>query len=74
MQENGNLNTCAYCQKPLRVTDGTDPDDASESFTETYECENGHTGRYKYDSSSGRVVERYSGACAEPVPRSVREA
>jgi len=61
--QTGDLNRCAYCQKPLQVVDGTDPDDSGESFWERYECDNGHAGRYEWDASSGRVSERFTGAC-----------
>jgi len=58
MRENGTLNTCEFCNKPLHVVDGSEPDDSSE-FWERYECENGHTGRYVFDHGK----ERFSGAC-----------
>jgi len=59
MQENGSLNTCKFCNKSLRVVDGSEPDGSTE-FWERYECPNGHTGRYEYQ---GHKQERFSGAC-----------
>jgi hypothetical protein len=63
--DTSNLSHCAYCQQPLAVVDGTDPDDSSESFWELYECANGHTGRYDWDAGGGVVTKRYTGACIE---------
>jgi len=60
-QTTGDLNRCGYCGAALTLQGGTDPDEAEDGFTETYECANGHTGTYKYEYMSGR--EDFTGAC-----------
>jgi len=63
IENGGDLNQCAYCGAYLQVVDGTEPGDAGESFWERYECKNGHSGRYEWDATSGKVQETFTGAC-----------
>lgn len=57
------LNHCAYCGTVLELVDGTDPDEKGPNgeWSETYECQNGHTGRYKFEPVFPR--ETFNGAC-----------
>jgi hypothetical protein len=65
MNESGDLNWCGYCGSPLNLVDGTDPEESDDHFEERYECENGHVGHYEWDSRSGKVSQKFTGACRE---------
>lgn len=57
------LNTCTYCNAPLELVSGTNPDNKGPNgeWQETYECANGHTGRYEYVDATAQ--ESFYGAC-----------
>lgn len=60
----GSLDFCGYCGMDLELTGGTDPFEKGPrgEWHETYECPNGHTGRYEYVDETRR--QTFKGACA----------
>lgn len=62
----GDLNVCAYCNQPLSIVEGSDPDPDSSGFWERYECPNGHTGKYTWQGQP-EIKERFTGACRSGV-------
>jgi len=62
---------CAFCDaliNPVPV-EGTNPDDADDSWYEVYECSRGHTGRLEVEEATEnngwRRTETYTGALSE---------
>lgn len=67
MSTTPNLNACSTCGGPLRLVDGTDPDEAADTgvWEETYECDVcGGTGTYHVDRSGPDMRTRGTGVVA----------
>ena len=70
----GSLQNCQQCKRnvgiasPLSLVEGTGPENATDEWEETYECPEGHTGRYKVvepsEDNNWERTETFCGACA----------